>query len=275
MTMTFALDSTVTLHNGVEMPRFGLGTYKTDAATEAEQAVHAALNAGYRAVDTAALYGNEAEVGKAVLESDVPREDVFVTSKAWVDHLSYDGAHKAFNDSMEKLGFDTLDLYLIHWPVNDWQGAWRAFEEIYQSGRVQAIGVSNFLEHHLDELLSFATVRPMVNQVELHPHLQQPTLRTFCHDNDIQVTAWSPIKKGAVLDMPEIVEISERHNKNAVQVTLRWMLQIGLLTIPKSAKTHRIKGNADLFDFVLTDAEIDTINGLDRDERIGPHPDHF
>lgn len=273
--MTLTIESTVTLNNGVEMPRFGLGTYKTDAATEAETAVHAALEAGYRAIDTAALYGNEAEVGKAVRESDVPRQDVFVTSKAWVDHLSYEGAHKAFNDSMEKLGLERLDLYLIHWPVNDWQGAWRAFEEIYQSGRVRAIGVSNFMPHHLEELFKFAKVRPTVNQVELHPHLQQPALQTFCDDNNILVTAWSPIKKGQVLEMPTLVEIGEQYGKSAVHVTLRWMLQIGLITIPKSSKPNRIEDNANIFDFELTGDEIAAITALDRDDRVGPHPDHF
>ena len=273
--MTLNIESTVTLNNGVEMPIFGLGTYLTDAATEAEQAARAALDAGYRAIDTAALYRNEAEVGKAVHESDVAREDVFITTKCWTSDLTYKDAHKAFDASLKRLGMETIDLYLIHWPYNDWQGAWRAFEEIYESGRARAIGISNFMQHHIDELLSFAKVRPTVNQYEMHPHLQQPDLHKFCRDNDIYVTAWAPIKKGQVLQMPKIVEIGNKYGKTAVHVTLRWMLQTEVITIPKSAKPARIVENANIFDFELTAEEIDTINNLDRNDRVGPHPDNF
>lgn len=273
--MSFSLDSTLTLNNGIEMPRFGLGVWRTEAGTEAENAVRWALEAGYKAIDTAALYANEAEVGQIVKSGIVPREDVFVTSKAWVDHLSYDGTKKAFDDSMERLGLDYVDLYLIHWPVNDWQGAWRALEELYETDRVRAIGVSNFLQHHLDELLSFAKVQPAVNQFEFHPYLQQPELQAYCREHDIAMTAWAPIMKGQVMDVPELVTIGEKYGKSAVHVTLRWMLQIGVITIPKSAKKERIESNADIFDFELTDTEVETINGLDRNERIGIHPDKF
>jgi diketogulonate reductase-like aldo/keto reductase len=273
--MTLTIESTVTLNNGVAMPRLGFGTFETPSGDATRQAGYWALETGYRAIDTAAYYGNEADVGEAVRTSGVARDDVFITTKAWVDSMSYDGAKAAFDESMRLLGVETLDLYLIHWPANDWQGAWRAFEEIYDEGRVRAIGVSNFMPHHLDELFTFAEVTPAVNQVELHPRLQQKDLQDYCRERDIAVTAWSPLMKGDVLDIPELVEIGERHGKNGIHVTLRWMLQIGLLTIPKSAKRDHIKSNADLFDFELSDDEIATINALDQDQRIGIHPDRF
>ncbi|MBZ0300657.1 MAG: aldo/keto reductase [Anaerolineae bacterium] len=273
--MTFTLESTITLNNGVEMPRFGLGVFKTKVGTETENAVRWALEAGYIAVDTAALYGNEAEVGRIVRSGIIPREEVFVTSKVWVNDLSYEGTKAAFDDSLKRLGMDYVDLYLIHWPVNDWRGSWRALEEIYQTGRVKAIGVSNFLQHHLEELFEIGEVRPAVNQIEYHPYLQQPDLRSFCQSNGVVLTAWAPIMKGRVLDVPELVAIGEKYGKSAVHVTLRWMLQTDVVTIPKSAHQDRIISNAEIYDFELTDAEIETINSLDCNARIGPHPDHF
>ncbi len=273
--MGFSIESTMTLNNGIEMPRFGLGVFKAEAGSESENAVRWALEAGYRAVDTAALYRNEAEVGKIVNAGIVPREDVFVTSKVWVDNLSYEGTKAAFDESMSKLGLDYVDLYLVHWPVNDWKGAWKALEEIYKTDRVRAIGVSNFLEHHLDELLDMAEVPPAVNQIEFHPYLQQPNLQAYCRDKNIALTAWAPIMKGRVMEVPTLVEIGEKYGKSAVQVTLRWMLQIGVITIPKSARKERIADNANIYDFELADAEIQAINALDKNERIGPHPDSF
>lgn len=273
--MTLAIDSTITLSNGVEMPRFGLGVWRSEAGQETEDAVRWALEAGYVHVDTAALYANEYEVGKIVKSGIVPRDKVFVTSKVWTDNLSYEGTKKAFDESMDKLGLDYLDLYLVHWPVNDWQGAWRALEEIYQDGRVKAIGVSNFLQHHLEELFELSDTRPVVNQYEMHPYLQQPELRAFCQDNDIAVTAWAPIMKGKVLDVPELVEIGEKYGKSAVQVTLRWLLQLDVIAIPKSVNQNRIQANCDLYDFSLTDEEMTSINALDKDERVGIHPDKF
>lgn len=273
--MTFSIESTISLNNGVEMPRFGFGTFRIASGSDTENAVRWALETGYRAVDTAALYGNEAAVGKIVRSGIMPREDVFVTSKVWVDDLSYEKTKRAFDASMQRFGFDTLDLYLIHWPVNEWQGAWRALEEIYEAGRVRAIGVSNFLQHHLEDLLNSANIRPAMNQFELHPFLQQPDLQAFCREHQIHVTAWAPLMKGNVLEVPELVEIGERHGKSAIQVTLRWMLQTDIITIPKSEKKDHIQSNADIFDFTLSDAEIQTINTLDRNQRIGTHPDHF
>lgn len=271
----YTLDSTITLNNGVEMPRFGLGVFKTEVGAETENAVRWALEAGYKAVDTAALYANEAEVGRVVRSGVVPREDVFVTSKVWVDDLSYEGAKRAFDASMGRLGLDVVDLYLVHWPVNEWQGAWRALEEIYASGRTRAIGVSNFLQHHLDELLGFAKVPPAVNQIEFHPYLQQPDLQAYCRAHQIPITAWAPIMKGRVMEVPTLIEIGEKYGKTPVQVTLRWMLQSDIITIPKSAKKDRIEANADIYDFDLTADEIASINALDKGERIGPHPDSF
>jgi len=273
--MTLALDSTITLNNGVEMPQLGLGVFQSALGSETENAVRYALEAGYRHIDTAAVYGNEQEVGNSVNASSVPREDIFVTSKLWIDDLSYDGAKKGFEETMAKLGLEYLDLYLIHWPNNDWQGAWRAMEELYQEGRIKAIGVSNFLEHHLNEMLSICTVRPVVNQYEMHPNLQQPELRKLCQDNEIAITAWAPIMKGGVLDVPELVAIGEKHNKSAVHVTLRWLLQLGVIAIPKSVNQNRIVANADLYDFELSNDEMATISTLDKGERIGPHPDTF
>lgn len=273
--MTLSIDSRITLNNGVEMPRLGLGVYKSAAGEEAENAVRWALETGYRAIDTAALYANEAEVGKIAASGIVPREDIFITSKAWIDNLTYEGTKRAFADSMAKLNLDYVDLYLVHWPANDWKGAWRALEEIYAEGRVRAIGVSNFLQPQLEELYDIAKVLPVVNQIEFHPFLQQPELQAFCRERNLPLTAWAPLMKGRVLEVPELVEIGQRHGKSPVHVTLRWMLQIGVLTIPKSVKKERIESNADLYDFALTDEEIAVINGLDRGERIGAHPDEI
>ena len=271
--MTLTIDSTVTLNNGVEMPRLGLGVFRTDVGSETENAVRWALEAGYRAIDTAAAYGNEAEVGRVVRSGLVPREEIFVTSKIATGDLSYDKTRAAFDESMARLGLDYVDLMLIHWPVNDWPGAWRALEEVYKTGRVKAIGVSNFLQHHLETLFENAEITPAVNQFEFHPYLQQPDLQAFCRQHNIAITAWAPIMKGRVVDVPALVEIGAKYGKSAVQVTLRWMLQIDILTIPKSARKERILSNADIFDFELSDEDIQTINALDKEERIGTHPD--
>lgn len=271
--MSLTIDSTITLNNGVEMPRFGYGTYKLTEG--AENGIRWALEAGYRAVDTASLYGNEVDVGKVIRAGIRPRDELFITSKAWTNELSYNGAHTAFNASLERLGLDVLDLYLIHWPVNDWQGAWKAFEELYESGRARAIGVSNFMPHHIKELLTFAKFKPVVNQIELHPALQQRAVQDYCRTHEIIITAWRPIMKGRVLEMPELVAIGEKYGKSAVQVTLRWLLQVDIIAIPKSATQKHIISNAELFDFELSAEDIQIIEGLDRDERLGLHPDRF
>lgn len=273
--MTLKLDSTIVLNNGVEMPQFGLGVFQSAVGSETEDAVRYGLEAGYRQIDTATIYRNEREVGKIINSGIIPREDVFVTSKVWISDLSYDDAKRGFDASMDKLGFDYLDLYLIHWPTSDWKGAWRALEELHQEGRVKAIGVSNFLAHHLKELLDNCKIHPTVNQYEMHPYLQQPDLRKLCQDNEIAVTAWAPIMKGRVLDVPELIAMGEKYGKNAIQVTLRWLLQLGVIVIPKSVNKNRIEANADVYDFELSEEDMATINTLDKDERIGPDPDTF
>ncbi|MCA9931624.1 MAG: aldo/keto reductase [Anaerolineales bacterium] len=274
--MNLSINTTANLHNDVPMPLFGLGVFKSKEGSEVETAVQWALEAGYRSIDTAALYGNETGVGRAIRACSIPRSDIFVTSKVWNSDQGYDQTLRAFDTSIEKLGFEYLDLYLVHWPVKgEYKETWRALEAIYRSGRVKAIGVSNFLINHLDDLLQSADVVPMVNQFEFHPYLQTPALVSYCKAHQIVVEAWSPIMKGRVMQVPELVQLGEKYGKTAVQVTLRWMLQRGIVTIPKSVKQARIQSNADIYDFELTEAEIALINGLDRGERIGPDPANF
>jgi diketogulonate reductase-like aldo/keto reductase len=258
------------------MPWFGLGTFRSDEGEEVIDSVKWALRAGYRSIDTAAAYGNEAGVGQAIRESETPRAEVFVTTKVWNNDQGYDRTLRAFNASLEQLGMDYVDLYLIHWPVKGkYKDTWRALERIYEDGRARAIGVSNFLAHHIEDLMGSANVRPVVDQVEFHPHLQQPDLQAYLKDNDIQMEAWAPIMKGEVLKVPELVEIGRSHGKSAVQVTLRWMRQLGIVAIPKSVHKNRIEENASIFDFELSQEEMEIINGLDRHRRFGSDPDNF
>ena len=272
------LKDTVTLHNGVKMPWFGLGVFKVQEGEEVIQSVKAALRNGYISIDTAAIYGNEEGVGQAIRESGVPREDLFITTKLWNSEQGYESTLKAFDESMEKLGLDYLDLYLIHWPGKDkerYKETWKAFEKLYKDGRVRAIGVSNFLVHHLEDLIASAEIKPMVNQVEFHPHLTLEDLRAFCKKEGIQLEAWSPLKRGELLDNPVLKEIAEKHNKSVAQVILRWDLQHGVVTIPKSIKEHRIIENSQVFDFELTPEEMDRIDSLNEDSRSGSHPDQM
>lgn len=276
--MTLQIDSKVTLNDGVEMPWLGLGVFKSEPGPETEDAVRWALEAGYRHIDTAALYANEAGVGAGVRGSGVPRSEVFVTTKVWNTDQGYDKTMRAFDASLAELGFDYVDLYLVHWPVPS-QGlaseTWRALERIRAEGRARSIGVSNFEPHHLDQLAESSDVVPSVNQVELHPYLQQNHLQAYCVEHGIRLEAWSPLAKGQVVDDPILGEIGAKHGKDPVQVTVRWMLQKGIVTIPKSVKQHRIVSNADVFDFELDDADLVRIGTLDRDGRTGPHPDRF
>jgi len=270
------INSTVGFTNGVEIPRLGLGVFKSQPGEETETAVRWALEAGYRHVDTAAFYRNEVDVGRAVNAGIVPREDVFVTSKLWPDDFGYDAALRAFDTTLRELGLPVLDLYLLHWPRKGMVAdSWKALETIYKEGRVRAIGVSNFEPHHIDELMETVEVPPVINQVELSPYLPQMAVREYCRDHGIVVEAWSPLSKGAVLNDPVINEIARRHGKTAVQVTVRWHMQHDIVVIPKSVKRERIVANADVFDFTLSDSEMAEIDGLDRGEdgRTGPHPD--
>lgn len=268
--------ATVKLNNGVQIPLFGLGVFMSKEGTEVEHAVRTALNEGYRHIDTAAVYGNESGVGKAVRDSGIPRSQVFITSKVWNAEQGYATTLKAFEKSLDRLGTDYLDLYLIHWPKGELSvETWKALEELYASERVKAIGVSNFLVHHLQDLLPHCHIKPMVNQVEFHPYLQQPDLLKFCLENQIQLEAWSPIMKGRVNDIPVLQALSAAYGKTPVQITLRWEIQKNIVTIPKSVKADRIKSNAEIFDFELTDDDMLKIDRLDKHQRVGPDPDNF
>ncbi|MGG2952647.1 aldo/keto reductase [Geobacillus stearothermophilus] len=270
------LQDCATLHNGVKMPWVGLGVYKVKEGEEVRSAVRTALEIGYRHVDTAAFYENEEGVGRAIRESGIPREQVFVTTKVWNTDQGYETTLKAFDKSLKKLGFDYVDLYLVHWPVKGkYKETYKALEKLYKDGYVRAIGVSNFQIHHLQDVLADCEIKPMVNQVEYHPRLTQKELLTFCRENGIQLEAWSPLMRGEILSEPTIVEIGKKYGKTPAQVVLRWDLQHGVVTIPKSVTPARIKENADIFDFSLTDEEMKQIDALNLNKRVGPDPDNF
>ncbi|WPS87808.1 aldo/keto reductase [Brevibacillus halotolerans] len=274
------LQDTTALHNGIKMPWFGIGVFKVEEGSELVAAVKSAIKHGYRSIDTAAIYGNETSVGQAIhegiQEANISREDLFVTSKVWNADLGYEATLAAFETSLNKLGLEYLDLYLIHWPVKGkYKEAWRALEKLYKDGRVKAIGVSNFQIHHLEDLMGEAEVKPMINQVEFHPYLTQKELITFCRTHDIQMEAWSPLMQGQLLDNPVLQEIADKHGKTVAQVILRWDLQHGVVTIPKSTKEHRIVENASVFDFELTQEEMNRIDALNQNHRVGPDPDNF
>ena len=272
------MTATTRLDNGVEMPWLGLGTWQSAEGDEVEASVRSALEIGYRHIDTAAVYRNETGVGRAIRDSGVPREDIFITTKVWNDAQREGPAavRQAFEDSLSRLGLDALDLYLVHWPVKDhWMDTWRVLEELHEEGRCRAIGVSNFLVHHLESLLADCRVRPMVNQVEFHPWCIQPELLAFCQEHRIQHEAWSPLMQGRFTEIDALAEIADRQERTAAQVLLRWCLQKGSVTIPKSVRPERIRENAALFDFSLSEGEMATIDALDGGRRIGPHPDEI
>lgn len=274
------LQDTTTLYNGVKMPWLGLGVFKVEEGPELEHAVKSAIKHGYRSIDTAAIYENEEGVGRGIRaglkEAGIAREDLFVTSKVWNADLGYESTLAAYETSLKKLNLEYLDLYLIHWPVEGkYKEAWKALETLYKEGRVKAIGVSNFHIHHLQELMKDAEIKPMVNQVEFHPRLTQKELRDFCKEQGIQFEAWSPLAQGQLLDHPVLEAIAKKHQKSIAQVILRWDLQNGVVTIPKSTKEHRIVENANVFDFALTKEDMELIDGLNQNERVGPDPDNF
>jgi diketogulonate reductase-like aldo/keto reductase len=270
------IKGTFQLHNGVDMPYFGLGVFQSKDGDEVINAIHYALDAGYRHIDTAAIYRNERGVGEAIKSSAVKRGDIFLTSKLWNGNQGYDSAKKALEASLERLGTDYLDLYLIHWPVKDkYKESWKALEEAYKKGKVRAIGVSNFLKHHLEDLLNDVEIVPMVNQMEFHPYLVQQPLLDYCKKHGIQYEAWSPIMKGKVQDVTLLNELAEKYGKNPYQIVLRWDLQKGVVTIPKSVQQDRIVNNAEIFDFSLSDEDMMQIDALDKNKRLGPDPDNF
>jgi methylglyoxal/glyoxal reductase len=274
--MLKSLQSTKRLHNGIEIPYVGLGVFKMTDPQETVQAVQTAIESGYRSVDTAAIYKNEESVGEGVRNSKVNRKDLFITSKVWNSDQGYDSTLKAFDESLKKLDMSYLDLYLIHWPVEGkYKDTWKALERLYSEGVVKSIGVSNFHQHHLEDLLKDGNEKPVINQVELHPRLSQEPLRTFCKEKDIAVEAWSPIAQGKILDEPTVNHIAGKHGKSPAQIILRWHLQNDVVIIPKSVHKNRIKENADLFNFELSMEEMNQMNQLNLDERFGPDPDHF
>lgn len=268
---------TVTLNNGVIIPQVGLGVWQAKEGSEVERAVRAALETGYRLIDTAAIYGNEAGVGKAIKASGLAREEIFITTKLWNANHAYDDALRAFDQSLNKLDCGYIDLYLIHWPLpmeGKFTQAWKALETLYNSKRVRAIGVSNFKPHHLEELLRAAKTVPAVNQIELHPLLQQQATRAFCADHGIAVESYSPLMQaGEALEHPVIAQLAQTYGKTPAQVILRWHVQNGLIVIPKSVKPERISENLDLFDFELSASDMHAIEGMNQDQRIGADPD--
>lgn len=264
------------LNNGVSMPQIGLGVWQA-SDDEAEQAVSWALDAGYRLIDTAAAYGNEAGVGKAVRKSSIDRSEIFVTTKLWNADQGYDSTLQAFEKSMDRLKLDYVDLYLIHWPMPAhprYLETWKAFTKLYNEKRIRAIGVSNFMPDHLQDLITKSDVVPVVNQIELHPYLQQHELRDYCQEHDIKIESWSPIggHRGNVLEDPVVVEIAQKHGKSPAQIIISWHLQNGLVVIPKSVHKERIEENFDVFDFELDEQDMAALGALDRGTRFGADP---
>ncbi|MGV9350659.1 aldo/keto reductase [Streptomyces spiralis] len=268
----------IILNNGVEMPQLGFGVWQVPD-DEAERAVAAALEAGYRSIDTAAIYGNEEGTGRGIAASGIPREELFVTTKLWNSDQGYDATLRAFDASLAKLGLEYLDLYLIHWPLPSrgrYADSYKAFETLLADGRVRAIGVSNFLPEHLERLIAETSVIPAVNQIELHPHMQQHASRAFHGEQGIATEAWSPLGQGkGLLEVPAIVAIAQKHNRTPAQVVLRWHVQLGNIAIPKSVTPARIRENIDVFDFSLDEEDLAAISALNEDRRLGPDPATF
>ncbi|MFF8909524.1 aldo/keto reductase [Streptomyces olivaceoviridis] len=267
----------VTLNNGIEMPQLGFGVFQVPD-DETTAAVATALEAGYRSIDTAAIYGNERGVGRAIAQSGIARDELFVTTKLWNENQGHDATLAAFDVSLDKLGLDYIDLYLVHWPAparDLYLDTWRAFEKLLGEGRARAIGVSNFKVSHLERLMEDTGVTPAVNQVELHPGLQQEELRAFHGRHGIATEAWSPLAQGAVLGDQAVADLAARYGVSPAQVVLRWHLQIGNIVIPKSVTPERVRQNLDVFGFELTDEDLRSLAALDRGLRTGPDPDTF
>lgn len=270
------ISGSVVLSNGIKMPYLGLGVFLAKDGEEVKRAMKVAFDNGYRHIDTAAIYKNEVGVGVAVKESGLPRKDIFVTSKVWNADQGFENTLKAYDASLQKLDMDYLDLYLIHWPVDGtFVDTWRALEKIYIEGRVMAIGVSNFNQHHLEDLLQVSEIIPMVNQMEFHPRLVNQDLHDFCQLHHIQYEAWSPLMRGKIFDINRLTQLAGKYGKSAAQLVLRWNLQKGVVTIPKSVHEERIISNAHIFDFEISTEDMAVIDALDTHERIGPDPDNF
>lgn len=277
--MIHSLKENVRLNNGTEIPGLGLGVFQIPDEDTAE-VVKKGIITGYRLIDTAQIYGNETGTGLGIKEglaaTGLSREELFVTSKVWNNHLTYEETINAFEESLDRLALDYLDLYLIHWPGNNaFKESWQAMEDLYEAGKIKAIGVSNFEIHHLEDLLSYAKVVPVINQVELHPKLSQQALRDFCEKHNINIQAWSPLMQGKLLTEPAIVEIAEKHQKTPAQVILRWDIQQDILLVVKSVREQRMQSNAAVFDFELDDADMSRLNELNESLRSGPDPEVF
>ncbi|MFC6175598.1 aldo/keto reductase [Companilactobacillus huachuanensis] len=277
--MITSLNDRIKLNNGTSIPGLGLGVFQIPNEETADVVANG-IKQGYRLIDTAQVYGNEEGTGEGISrglkENNLQREDLFITSKVWNNHLTYDETIAAANDSLKKLGLDYLDLYLIHWPGDDsFKDSYLALEQLYKEGKIKAIGVSNFQIHHLEELAKFATVTPVLNQVESHPKLIQSELRNYVAEHDIKIQAWSPLMQGKILKDATLQAIADKYGKSVAQVILRWDIQRDVLLVVKSVHPARMQSNADVFDFTLDQAEMDKINAMNEDLRVGPNPDEF
>jgi 2,5-diketo-D-gluconate reductase A len=268
----------IKLNNGAVIPQLGFGVFQIEPEQTAET-VQAAFDAGYRHIDTAQMYGNEAEVGEAIASSGLDRSDLWITTKCNNSNHGEDDSQRALDESLQKLGLDHVDLYLIHWPLPGkdlYVETWKGLEKALSDGKTRTIGVSNFQPHHLDRLAQESETVPAVNQIELHPRMQQLALRSYHERHGIATEAWSPIGQGkGLLEAPELGSIAEKHDKSAAQVVLRWHIQLGNIVFPKSVTTERIRENFEIFDFELTDDEVSTIAEMEKAERLGPDPDTF
>ncbi len=267
----------IELNNGVKIPQLGLGVFRSPAGQDTRNAVKWALDSGYRHIDTAKIYENEADVGIAIEESGVKREDIFLTTKLWNDDIRAGRAEEAFYESLERLRTDYVDLYLIHWPADGFEQAWITMEKLYNEGRIKAIGLSNFHESHLEKIKKTATVKPVVNQIESHPYFNNQNLINLCLKQGIQVEVWSPLggTGGNVLQDKAINELAVKYGKSAAQIVIRWDIQRNVIVIPKSVHKERIKANLDVFDFELSKEDMQIIDNLDRNLRVGADPDNF
>jgi len=267
----------VVLENGVQVPQLGLGVFQAQEGDETERAVLWALQAGYRHIDTAALYGNEWSVGQAIKRSGIPRGDVFLTSKVWNADIRRGTVRQSFEQTLRNFQSDYVDLYLLHWPVEGKEDAWKVLENLYESGKIRAIGVSNFQPHHLEELMRVARIKPMVNQIESHPLMNNQAVIDYCHHAGIAVGAWSPLGGPQInlLQHPVLQGLAMKYSKTPAQIVLRWHVQRGLIPVPKSVHRNRIIDNRNVFDFALTDEDMALIQSLDMGIRVGPNPDQF
>lgn len=275
-TVALNIHSTKKLSNGIEMPRLGLGVYKMTEPDSAIQAMTAALDYGYRHIDTASLYANEKEVGGAVRASNVPRKDIFITTKVWNTDQGYDQTLRAFEKSLKLLEMDYVDLYLTHWPITEtFVDTYKAIERLYDEKLIRATGVANHHQHHLEAIAVKANVKPMVNQIECHPRLTQFDLREYCAEQEIAITSWSPLARGRILEEPTLQRISNKYGKSTAQTIIRWHLQHDLIVIPKSENPTRIAENMDVYDFELSFEDMKNIDALNLNERTGKDPDNF